>query len=385
MPQLPQKILPLVLSALFLAGACWFFLQPGNEVQAPPENPPAAAKIAQKSGEHESSINKDSLAKDSQKKELELQILACTSELAFSTGRLSPEDARRALDRLNKQFEAAPIQVAVEAMVDFLRSRRDATTGLGFLVGDGGMLETAPTLRMVLLDSLGRIDPIAAAEFSREMLGSLDFPAGEIALALRNLDWGGGKDDQVLFREQTLRYLSNHTWAKAADAAYLEGYDAAARLNDPLAVGILAKRASEDAEGPVAGAATLALERLASQGHAGVLGAIAKDSRIPADQKGELLARADVRDPDQREILEGFLQAPENMGMVETFLMAFPLASHTVGPRLMTDEKFPNADERREADEAALEAVRAWLEDKRFARHKESLEQVATRLEEMIR
>jgi hypothetical protein len=73
------------------------------------------------------------------------------------------------------------------------------------------------------------------------------------------------------------------------------------------------------------------------------------------------------------------------MGMVETSLMAFPLASHTVGPRLMTDEKFPNADERREADEAALEAVRAWLEDKRFARHKESLEQVATRLEEMIR
>lgn len=293
----------------------------------------------------------------------------------------NPAGARRILEHLKRRLERAPIGEAAAAIVEFLRSGRDAATGLEFEVGEGGVLEGAPSLRVALLDALGGVDPLAAAEYSRELLPQVSSGA-ESAVALRNLDWGGRAGDAAVFREATLRHLSHAEWAASPEAGYLEGYDAAVRLGDPVAVGILARRTQEDSGEAVANAAWLALERIAGSGGAPVLEALGSEERLAPGRAGELLALADVGDPGQRAVVEELLL---DGGRVETravFLKAFPLASHSVGPRLITEENLPNADERLAADAAALEVVEEWLGDPQFETLRGELEKVAERLRE---
>lgn len=296
-------------------------------------------------------------------------------------GGADAEKARRILAELLEGLDREPIGAAAAAIVGFLRSGRDAATGLEFEVGEGGVLEGAPSLRVALLDALGRIDPLAAAEYSREMLPGVSKGA-ESSVALRNLDWGGRSEDAGLFREATLRHVSNAEWAASPDAGYLEGYDAAVRLGDPVIVGVLAQRIQEDPSGAVANAALLALERLAGSGNAEVLGSIAAEERLDSARAGELMARADVADPEQRAVVEAFLESPVEGAVRESFFKAFPLASHSMGPRLMTEETPMDADERMAADGAALEVVEEWLRDSRFGNSTQELEKVAERLRE---
>jgi hypothetical protein len=299
----------------------------------------------------------------------------------MQTGGANPTEARRILERLKGRLEQAPIGEAAGAIVEFLRSGRDAATGLEFEVGEGGVLEGAPSLRVALMDALGRVDPLAAAEYSREMLPQVS-KGSESALALRNLDWGGRAGDAALFRDATLWHLSNAEWAASPGAGYLEGYDAAVRLGDPVAVGILARRAQEDGAGPMANAAWLALERLAGSGSAPVLESIAAEERLAPARTGELLALADVGDPGQRAVVEALLLDDRRAGMRAEFLKAFPLGSHSVGPRLITEENLPGADERLEADATALKVVEEWLGDPRFEPLRGELGKVAERLRE---
>jgi hypothetical protein len=297
------------------------------------------------------------------------------------TGGANPAEARRILERLKRRLDQAPIGEAAAAIVEFLRSGRDAATGLEFEVGEGGVLEGAPSLRVALLDALGGVDPLAAAEFSRELLPQVSSGA-ESAVALRNLDWGARVEDAVVFREATLRHLSNAEWAASPEAGYLEGYDAAVRLGDPVVVGILARRTQEDSGEAVANAAWLALERLAGSGSAPVLESIAAEERLAPARAGELLALADVGDSGQRAVVEALLLDDGRAGTRAVFFKAFPLASHSVGPRLITEETLPGADERLAADAVALEVVEEWLGDARFEALRGELGRVAERLRE---
>jgi len=290
-------------------------------------------------------------------------------------------EARRILERLKRKLNQAPISEAAGAIVEFLRSGRDAATGLEFEVGEGGVLEGAPSLRVALLDVLGGVDPLSAAGYSRELLPQVT-NGSESALALRNLNWGGRAEDAALFRDATLRHLSYEDWAASPETGYLEGYDAAVRLGDPAVVGILARRTQADSSEATTNAAWLALERLAGSGSAPVLESIAAEKRLTPGRAGELLALADVGDPGQRAVVEELLL---DGGRVETrsvFLKAFPLASHSVGPRLITEENLPAADERLAADAVALEVVEEWLGDARFEALRGELGKVAERLRE---
>jgi hypothetical protein len=297
------------------------------------------------------------------------------------TGGANPTEARRILEWLKRRLEQAPIGEAAGAIVEFLRSGQDSATGLEFEVGEGGVLEGWPSLRVALMDALGGVDPLAAAEYSRELLPRVS-NGSESALALRNLDWGGRAGDAALFRDATLWHLSNAEWAASPGSGYLEGYDAAVRLGDPVAVGILARKTQEDAAGPVANAAWLALERLAGSSNAPVLEAIAEEERLAPGRAGELLALADVGDPGQRAVVEALLLDDRRAGTRAVFLKAFPLASHSVGPRLITEENLPGADERLAADAVALEVVEEWQGDARFEALRGELGKVAERLRE---
>lgn len=360
---------------VFLVLAAWIFFQTGSrepQFKGPatllrhpaPEqsgNAPEANAFAELQKSHNASGG------------LFAEILSIHSILATPADGPDAAESRRLLERLRTEFDKAPLDASASAIIAFLDSGRDAITGLDFRVSDGGILDEAPSLRTALLDALGRVDPIEAAAYSKKILsGSPSSP--EFALALRNLEWGGhSESDFELFRRHTLRFLEDDSRALSAEAGYLEGFDAAVRIPDPAVIGILAKRAATQAGRGVQQAALLALDRLSESGDPLVLRAIATDSRIPAIRRAEFLARTDVRDPDQKILLEEFLLHTGNAEAREHFFKTFPLASHTVGPRLITEEDFADAGARRESDAAASAVLKEWMADPRFSSHKQHL------------
>lgn len=99
-----------------------------------------------------------------------------------------------------------PKEAAVSAIRQYLDSKADATTHLGFKVGGGGWLDEAPTLRTFLLDELARLDPAAAADYARVILGGMDSP-DEWAVALRDLAAGDSSaDGRALLEQKTARH-----------------------------------------------------------------------------------------------------------------------------------------------------------------------------------
>ena len=69
--------------------------------------------------------------------------------------------ARPQLSELRGILSAMPTNTAVAAIRQFLDSKADSLTHLGFKVATTGFLNDAPTMRTLLLDELARLDPTA--------------------------------------------------------------------------------------------------------------------------------------------------------------------------------------------------------------------------------
>ncbi|NJR41529.1 MAG: hypothetical protein HC767_01575, partial [Akkermansiaceae bacterium] len=74
------------------------------------------------------------------------------------------------LQQLRDSIRKADAQSAAAAIIEFLKSGRDADTKLPFKVGSDGILEASPTLRTALLDLLPSLDPGAALDVAREVM-----------------------------------------------------------------------------------------------------------------------------------------------------------------------------------------------------------------------
>ena len=101
--------------------------------------------------------------------------------------------ARKLLAELRGTLSGMPTREAVGLIRQFLDSKADVSTRLGFRIGPHGQLEDAPTLRVFLLDELARLDPAEAAGYAKVILASKDSP-DEWAVALRNLARGDDSD-----------------------------------------------------------------------------------------------------------------------------------------------------------------------------------------------
>ncbi len=144
------------------------------------------------------------------------------------------ESARQELEKLRALLAAMPPDKAAALIREFLDSKMDAPTHLGFTVGPGGLLEGAPTFRTFLLDELARIDRAAAADYSKTILQSKDSP-DEWAVALRNLAWGDSSaDGHQLLEEKTEEMLQDTSWQESPSTGFLEAFDTAVYLgNEP--------------------------------------------------------------------------------------------------------------------------------------------------------
>ncbi len=304
--------------------------------------------------------------------------------------------ARALLSQLRDELRKAPADVAAAAIVQFLDSGADSSTGLGFTLTGGGLLEDAPSMRTAMLDMLGQLDPNESVSYAQKIFNGSRVP-DEWALAMRNLGW----QNQVGVHNTELRtrlsqLLDNQNWLANPSQGFLEAFDTAVHLGG---LEDLANMASVmrllDANGQVVKngtthAAYIALDRITTRHPDQTLPALANDPDLLSwspEHRGALMARADVSQPVQRSAIETYLgtlsQRPQEL---ETFTGLFPNRNGLLGNALITTPREqPSFQQLLAQDQAALAAVQQWLQSGRYAVIEPNLRQISARLTTFIR
>jgi len=293
--------------------------------------------------------------------------------------------ARQQLAALRQSMAAMPASEAAAAIRQFLDSKSDAPTHLGFKLASNGLLDEAPTLRTFLLDELARLDPAAAAEYSKIILSSMDSP-DEWAVALRNLALGDASDaGRQLLAEKAAALLQYAPWQQSPSAGYLEAFDVAVYLGGTSLLPTLSNLVSLTNNPAVAHASYLALDRLVINNPAVELAALEADPSLMQGReltRANYFARADVRDPQQRQVLESYLLNPQiGAAEMKTFAGIYPNANFMISPNLLTPTPTPDHAALVSRDTESLSVAQQWLGDPRFARLQQVLARIIQRLQ----
>jgi hypothetical protein len=247
------------------------------------------------------------------------------------------------------------------------------------------MLDEAPTLRTFLLDELGRLDPAAAADYSKVVLASMDSP-DEWAVALRNLASGDASaDGRALLEQKTARMLEYAPWQQNPSTGFLEAFDVTVYLGGTDFVPVLSDLVRSQDNPAVAHAAFLALDRLVINNPATVLESLEDEPDLMKGRestRADYFARANASDPQQRQILESYLLDPAiSTAELQTFAGIYPNANFMISPNLLTQATTPGHDALMSLDAQALAVAQEWLADPRFARVAPDLQTITQRLE----
>jgi hypothetical protein len=291
---------------------------------------------------------------------------------------------RQTLAVLRLNLSAMPKDAAVAAIRQFLDAKADASTHLGFKLASNGMLDEAPTLRTFLLDELGRLDPAAAADYSKVILASMD-SSDEWAVALRNLATGDpSADGRALLAQKTAQMLQHTPWQQNPSAGFLEAFDVAVYLGGTGFVPTLSGLVRSQDNPAVAHAAFLALDRLVINEPAPILQAMENDPAMMAGRestRADYFARANVSDPQQRQILESYLlNRAISTSELQTFASVYPNANFMVSANLLTPANLPSHDALINLDGQSLTVAQQWLTDPRFAQVAPELQTITQRL-----
>ena len=296
--------------------------------------------------------------------------------------------ARQLLAELRAALSAMPTNEAVAAIKQFLDSKADASTQLGFKVAKNGLLDDAPTLRTFLLDELARIDPAAAADYSKVILASKDSP-DEWAVALRNLAWGDtSADGRTLLEQKTSEMLQYQPWQQNPSSGFLEAFDTAVYLGGTSLMPALTDLVKQQDNPAVAHASYLALDRLVINNPTATLTALLADPNSMQGReatRANYFARADVRDPQQQQVLENYLLNPQITPVeIDIFAGIFPNANYMISANLLTQSQTPDRDALVGRDAKSLSVVQGWLGDPRFANLTPALQKMTTRLQTFV-
>jgi hypothetical protein len=300
----------------------------------------------------------------------------------------SKPSGQEQIARLRETLASLPVQDAVPAIRRFLDSKMDAVTGLGFKLGGHGVLVAAPTLRTFLLDCLGQLDPATAAANARGHLGRQESPH-EGAIPLRNLARGDASPSgRALLEEKTAELLRYEPWQRDPSVGYLEAFDVAVYLGDTNfapALGDLVRRPDNLA---VAHAAYLALDRLIINDPVSLLATLEAAPQLMQGReatRADYFARADVRDPQQRQVLESYLlDLRRGAAELAQFAGTFPNANYMISQNLLTPTPTPDHASLTGRDAASLQVVQEWLADPRFKNLRVPLQRLKQRLDQFV-
>ena len=286
------------------------------------------------------------------------------------------------LEALKRTLLAADPALATAAIRDFLATGRDARTGLDFALRPGGDL-AAPTLRVLLMDVLGRIakrdGTDAAAKVARETLEKKD-SADEWAIALRNVAWAEPKATAYL-AAKAREMLAHAPWRAAPTSGMLEAFDVIVFTKDASLTADLASAQSDPNE-QLRHAADVALDRLAAASPLDVMSYLNAHPTTLAERpmlRADYFAKADLTQPGQKTALEFYLGRPDIADAEKTKLLkALATPATFVSENLLTVPPPEPDDAARE--HAILAATHEWLTGKRFPALETQLLQLQRRL-----
>ncbi|NNC90458.1 MAG: hypothetical protein HKN82_18535 [Akkermansiaceae bacterium] len=299
-------------------------------------------------------------------------------------GAATAEAARESLAELETWLRSLRPGAAAPVIRGFLESGRDVSLPLEFRIGPGGFLETPPTLRVALLDLLGRLDPEAAAALGKDIL-STPTNADEWAVALRDvarIDEDGSERNYL--RAKTEELIRNETWQANPSVGYLNAFDVLVHTRATESTPLLSELIRRKDRRDLAHAGYLTLDRLTQRAPVEVLERLRADGPLRESRPGmvaQQFARADLREPAQRELVRTWLLAPERTpGELHAFAGIFPNNNRMISTNLLTTETPPSGVELRAHDVEVLSLVSRWQQDPAFARVRPHLDTMVGRL-----
>jgi hypothetical protein len=281
---------------------------------------------------------------------------------------------------------ALPPAEASRILQQSLQTGLDADSRLPFRVGPNGFLRSPSSWRVFLLDVLGQVDPAAAAAYAETVLAGRS-SADEWAVALRNVALGNPQSAaQSILKDKFREMISYAPWLDPPSTGFLESFDVAVHLGGATLVPDLTGLVRNTNNPAVAHAAYLALDRLTLKNPNLVLEHLLNhpDAMIGREQtRANYFARADVRDPSQRQILERYLSR-ETLSSTEldTFAGLYPNANYMVSHNLLTSTRTPTGAEILDRDRQALAVVSEWMENPSFAPRIPHLRRIQERLKQ---
>jgi hypothetical protein len=300
-----------------------------------------------------------------------------------------PGEARTFVRRLFAALDQLTPSDRLAAVRGFLLSGRDVRFGRAFGVGAGGFLQDWPTLRVALFDYLAQRDGAATRELAISWLKQRPAEAGEWTLAMRELARGRTADQWTPELTEALRaFVSDPDWSRAADPAWLEGFDVVVAGRSAAFLPDLARVAADAPTRPAKFAGFLAADRLMLIEPEGVLAALNGTPELLAEEpnvRAGLFARADVRESAQRRALEFYFQRNDVSEEERTdFGRLFPLYDLAVSQNLLTPTPSRPMSDMLAHDRATLRQIDRWLADARFHAVHEQLRTVADRLNRQL-
>lgn len=310
-------------------------------------------------------------------------------QLADRLSQASPEEARKILQEIRTYLTGLPKDAAVALLQKYFASNRDLTTKLQFSISPDGSLKEAPTLRVWLLDCLSLVDPQTAAGYARTILGSSNSP-DEWAVSLRDFARVRNSPDDVAFVQAKIReMLGRPDWLQNPSAGFLEAFDAIVYTHDKTMTPDLARLVQDPENRAAAHAAYLTLDRLVIDDTAAVLLQLHNDPKMlegHEQTRANYFARADVRDPQQRAVLEAYLLDPVRTPKeLQTFAGLYPSGNFMISNNLLTKVATPGRDDLAAHDREALQTVEGWMTDPRFTALLPQLQQIHGRLATFVK
>jgi len=302
------------------------------------------------------------------------------------------EESKTILEELRTAIRAADPQEAAAAILDFLKSGKDAPTHLPFVVGPEGVMDLVPTLRTALLDLIPSLDPTLALEISRQVMDEMKSP-DEYALALRNLAWNDLNGDlKSELSDRLERMMGNKDWSAKPSAGFLEALDAGVEISNKQsfdAIVGLDRQAIAAADSTLARASLIALDRMVLREPTLLVNAFKADPTlhgIAPDQRASLMSRLDVTDPKQREVFVHYLfTTAHGEGELDYFARLFPNGNYVHGNWLITSgEATHTIDSRLAADKATLGELGKLSGTAMDQAGREALQRIRDRLSKIV-
>jgi hypothetical protein len=296
-------------------------------------------------------------------------------------GNATPEE----LAQLEKELLTANPHEAIAAMRGFLETGQDARTGQDFVVGEKGELAGSPTLRVKLLDILGRISRRSggadAANQARTVLETKD-SADEWAISMRNIGWTQPGSQPYLVGKMR-EMLSHQPWLAEPSGGMLEAFDVAVFTRDASLVEPLAALAAGDHR-PLQRAASVALERMSESAPLEVMNLLNSKPQTMAERpfiRADFFAKADLSVPAQRQAVESYLSRRDvSVQEKSKFLKMLATPASFVSDNLLTQSAPPVTDD--SARTALVSKVtQEWIQSPRFPELKGAFQQLSLRLQ----